>query len=55
MLFGFALDKTYAVLKRSFATMPHALGPNTGSDIFHFVVSFLFTVIIFYMLDKNEL
>ena len=39
-LFSLAMDVTYAVLKKSFATMPHALGPHTGSDIFHFVVFF---------------
>ena len=38
LLFSLALDITYAVLKISFATMPHALGPYTGSDIFRFVV-----------------
>ena len=40
LLFSLALDKTYAVLKISFATMPHALGPHMGSDKFHFVVFF---------------
>ena len=41
LLFSLALDKTY-VFKISFATMPHALGAHTGSDIFHFVVFFGF-------------
>ena len=35
MLFSLALDKTYAVLKISFATMPRAIGPKTELDIFH--------------------
>jgi hypothetical protein len=38
ILFSLALDKTYAVFKISFATMLHAIGAHTGSDIFHFVV-----------------
>jgi hypothetical protein len=40
-LFSLALDKTYAVFKISFATMLHAIGVHTGSDIFHFVVFFV--------------
>ena len=41
LLFRLALDETYAVFKISFATMLHAIGAHTGSDIFHFVVFFL--------------
>jgi hypothetical protein len=40
LLFSLALDETYAVFKISFATMLHAIGAHTGSDIFHFVVFF---------------
>ena len=38
LLFSLALDKTYAVLKISFTTMPHAVGTQTGSDISNFGV-----------------
>ena len=40
LLFSLALDETYAVFKISFARIPHALGADTGPDIFHFVVFF---------------
>ena len=38
LLPSLAFDETYAVLKISFATMPHAVGLHMGSDIFNFVV-----------------
>ena len=38
LLFSLALDETHAVFNKSFATMLHAIGAHTGSDIFHFVV-----------------
>ena len=40
LLFSLALDETHAVFNKSFATMLHAIGAHTGSDIFHFVVFF---------------
>ena len=40
LFFSLALNETRAVLKISFATVPHTQGPHTGSDIFKFAVFF---------------
>ena len=53
LLFSLTLDEPYAVLKISFATMLHALGPHMGLDILHFVVFFVFELDCFNLVWKS--